>query len=267
MSTRLRDSAVNGVAQQGPRAATVSPRSAPVLTPSARERTQRPAEVFPPWAPAQRTVMRLTNAPLPSVALLRSGSFFAEERAQCIASWYAGPPPALGGPIEVAYEALATEVASLARAVTAPCSEGGLGLRVTPVHTHEDPYADAAVLCRELRRRRTMRLRASCVDPPHPVLGYETVDQLRMVHDVLGHAALGLGFDLHSEYNAWLYLSPLFSRTARPAAFCELVGLVTTFVLTGTKPALRADLPPGDLMTGAAEAGVPGPLANAHSRH
>jgi hypothetical protein len=266
MSTRLRESAVDGVVPQGS-GAPISPRSASPLAPPATQRTQRPAEVFPAWESAQRVVARFAHTPLPPVALLRSGAFLTEERAKRIAEWHAGPPPALAGPIEAAYEVLAEEVASVAGAVTAARSEGGLGIRVTAVHTHEDPYVDAAVLCRELRRRRTVRLRSASADPPHPVLRDEAVDQLRLVHDVLGHAALGLGFDLQSEYNAWLYLRPLFSRTARPAAFCELVGLVTSFVLTGIKPALRADLPPADLVTAAAEAGVHARLANARGRH
>ncbi|MGZ4186902.1 MAG: hypothetical protein ACXVSF_16240, partial [Solirubrobacteraceae bacterium] len=77
----------------------------------------------------------------------------------------------------------------------------------------------------------------------------ETVDHLHMVHDVLGHAALGLGFDLQCEYAAWLYCRPLFSPVAGPAAFCELAGAVTSYVLTGVRPALRADLPPAGLLT------------------
>jgi hypothetical protein len=256
MSTRLRESAVNGVLAQGPTAGPSPPLASP-LTPSAGQRTPCPAEVFAPWGPAQRIVARLAPAPLPSLELLRCRrAFLPEEGARRIAAWYAGPPAALASGIEVAYEALTSEVASLARLVTAAPCEGGLGVRVTPVYTHEDPYADAAVLCSELRQRQTMSLRASCVDPPHPALGHETVDQLRMAHDVLGHAALGLGFDLQSEYNAWLYLRSLFSPSARPAAFCELVGLVTTFVLTGTKPALRAHLPPADLVRGAGAAGA-----------
>jgi hypothetical protein len=39
----------------------------------------------------------------------------------------------------------------------------------------------------------------------------------------------------------------LFSEAARPAAFTELVGAVTAYVVTGEKPGLRADLPPLDL--------------------
>ncbi len=74
------------------------------------------------------------------------------------------------------------------------------------------------------------------------------VDHARVVHDVFGHAALGLGFDVQAEYGTWLQCRTLFSAQARPAAFCELVGAVTAYVMTGEKPALRADLPPVELI-------------------
>jgi hypothetical protein len=68
------------------------------------------------------------------------------------------------------------------------------------------------------------------------------------VHDVLGHAALGLGFDVQSEFATWLQCRTLFSPEARGAAFCELVGAVTAYVTIGEKPGLRADLPPAELL-------------------
>jgi hypothetical protein len=83
-------------------------------------------------------------------------------------------------------------------------------------------------------------------DEAHPLL--DDMDQLRVVHDVFGHAALGVGFDLQSEYAAWLQCRSLFSREARPAAFCELVGAVTAYVVSGVKPGLRAKLPPAELL-------------------
>ena len=77
------------------------------------------------------------------------------------------------------------------------------------------------------------------------------------VHDVFGHAALGVGFDLQSEFATWLQCRTLFSRTARPAAFSELVGAVTAYVMTGEKPGLRAKVPPAELLA-ACEVGVTG---------
>ena len=203
-----------------------------------------PAEIFPAWLPAQHLAASWATVPLPSVTALRGTGQLPRPRAERIAAWYSGPPTADLGTVADTYELLAYEIEALAHAVT-----GELGVQMLVVETDDEPYADAAELCADLRERGTLRLRAASADPPHPLLANITLDRLRMVHDVLGHAALGLGFDLQSEYAAWLYCRPLFSASARPAAFCELVGAVTTHVLTGARPRLRADLPPADLLT------------------
>jgi hypothetical protein len=114
-----------------------------------------------------------------------------------------------------------------------------------------DPYGSAADLCAELRERGSMTLTTIACDDPHPLLGgvdAGVVDQLRVVHDVFGHAALGVGSDLQSEFATWLQCRTLFSVDARPAAFCELVGAVTAYVMTGEKPGLQAKLPPAELL-------------------
>jgi hypothetical protein len=59
-----------------------------------------------------------------------------------------------------------------------------------------------------------MTLRTIAAEAPHPLLGSGeggVVDQLRVVHDVFGHAALGVGFDLQSEFATWLQCRALFS--------------------------------------------------------
>jgi hypothetical protein len=208
-----------------------------------------PAESFPAWLPAQRLARSHAMDTLPSIAALRSDGFLPKTRAERIANWYAGPRVESAREIERTYQALAYEVTGLARSVTAPRAEGGFGVLVRLVQMAGEPYAGSAALCRDLSQRGAITLRAASVDPPHPVLCDQTLDRLHMVHDVFGHAALGLGFDLQSEYAAWLYCRPLFSRAARPAAFCKLVGAVTSYVLTGTKQLPRADLPPAGLLT------------------
>jgi hypothetical protein len=40
------------------------------------------------------------------------------------------------------------------------------------------------------------------------------VDRFLVVHDVLGHGALGVGFDLQSEFATWLQCRTLFSPEA-----------------------------------------------------
>jgi hypothetical protein len=204
-----------------------------------------PEDVFPPWPPAQRAVERLARERPPAPAVLRATGFLRPDRAERIAQWFTGPAAAPDGAVRAAYAALARETARLFAVVDR------LGVRVDYVHADDDPYDNGAELCAQLRRHGTMQLRTIACDAPHPLLGGQEagiVDQLRVVHDVFGHAALGLGFDLQSEFATWLQCRTLFSPAARGAAFCELVGAVTAYVATGAKPALRADLPPAELL-------------------
>lgn len=204
-------------------------------------------EVFAPWAAAQRVVESLALEPLMTVEALRDGpGLLAREEAARIMLWFTGPSYAPAQLIADAYDALERETRALHAVVRAT-----LGVRVHYTHGSGDPYDNAAELCADLRATRTMMLRTAALDTPHPRLDSScggTLDRLRVVHDVFGHAALGLGFDVQSEYATWLQCRTLFSPRARAAAFTELVGAVTTYVMTGAKPLLRADLPPEDLL-------------------
>jgi hypothetical protein len=178
--------------------------------------------------------------------VLRTTGFLPRELAERVTDWFLGKPTAPAGAVLQSYEALERETARLFEVAS-----GGLGVRVQYVYSESDPYRSAAELCDELREQGSMALRTIACDDPHPLLGGAAggvVDQLRVVHDVFGHAALGVGFDLQSEFCAWLQCRALFSDAARPAAFCELVGAVTAYVMTGEKPGLRADLPPAELV-------------------
>jgi hypothetical protein len=204
-----------------------------------------PHEVFPIWRRAQLEVDRLAREALVAPDVLRTTGFLRPELADRVADWFTGQPTAPADAVRRSYRALERETARLFEIV------GGLGVRVRYVRSASDPYRNAAELCAELRERGSMALTTIARDEPHPLLGGEeggVVDQLRVVHDVFGHAALGVGFDLQSEFATWLQCRALFSADARPAAFCELVGAVTAFVTTGEKPGLRADLPPTELV-------------------
>jgi hypothetical protein len=204
-------------------------------------------ETFPMWMTAQREAERLALETPPPPSALRAIGRLEPARAARIARWFTGQEPVPSAAVRASYRALEEETAALFGAL-----RDGLGVRVELAWAPFDPYDDAAALCADLRDRRTMMLRTIACDPPHPLLGGEAggiVDQLRVVHDVFGHAALGLGFDLQSEYATWLQCRTLFTAAARPAAFCELVGAVTAYVMTGMKPPLRADLPPRELLS------------------
>ena len=204
-----------------------------------------PLERFPPWDRAQREADYLAREPLPSPWDLRMTGFLSSAFAQQVSDWFLSEPTAPSAAVLASYAALERETARLGHVI-----RHVLGVRVHYTRGTDDPYLTAADLCTDLRRHGTMRLRTIACDDPHPVLGGEQggiVDQLRIVHDVFGHAALGLGFDLQAEYATWLQCRALFSAEARPAAFCELVGAVTAYVMTGDKPPLRAALPPAAL--------------------
>jgi hypothetical protein len=205
-----------------------------------------PHEVFPPWRRAQLQVDRLALEAPVAPCLLRSTGFLWPELAERISDWFTGTPTAPEDAVRQSYRALERETARLFEVV-----RHGLGVRVRYIHSDSDPYDSAGELCAELREHGSMTLTTIACEEPHPLLGGDeggVVDQLRVVHDVFGHAALGVGFDLQSEFATWLQCRTLFSDAALPAAFCELVGAVTTYVMTGEKPALRADLPPAELV-------------------
>ena len=204
-----------------------------------------PRELFPTWRRAQLVVDRHARQPTPPASVLRTAGFLRPELAESVTEWFLDDA-APSGPVRRSYEALARETAHLFA-----IARRDLGVRVRYVDGDSEPYDSAAELCAELRRLGSMTL--AC-DARHPLLG-KAFDRLRVVHDVFGHAALGLGFDLQSEYATWLQCRTLFSPAARPAAFCELVGAVTAYITTGERPALRADLPPTELVA-ACNAGI-----------
>jgi hypothetical protein len=204
-----------------------------------------PREVFAPWRPAQRAVGRLAGQAPPAPSVLRGTGFLPPDVARSVADWFtAAAPP--GDAVHRSYQALARETERLFE-----ITQRHLGVRVSYLRVEGDPYDGAAELCAELREHGSMMLTTIAGQERHPLLDSAEggiVDQLRVVHDVFGHAALGVGFDLQSEFATWLQCRTLFSDEARPAAFCELVGAVTAFVTTGAKPGLRAALPPAGLL-------------------
>jgi hypothetical protein len=214
-------------------------------------RAQSPSEVFPQWHEAQLAVGRLARQPRFAPLVLRTTGFLRSDLAELVTNWFLGSPAAFEDAVRQSYRALERETERLYEIVCGARSSGGLGVRVRYVRDTQDPYGAAAELCAELRQHRTMSLTTIACDRPHPLLGGEeggVVDQLRVVHDVFGHAALGVGFDLQSEFATWLQCRTLFSAEAHGAAFCELVRAVTAFIANGEKPGLRADIPPKALV-------------------
>ena len=203
-------------------------------------------DVFPTWRRAQLEVDRQTREAPPPADVLRTTGFLPPAVAEDVAEWFTVEPATPTEAVRRSYRVLARDAARLFE-----IARRGLGVRVCYSRAERDPYGSAAELCAELREHGSMTLATIARDEPHPLLGGAeggVVDQLRVVHDVFGHAALGVGFDLQSEFAAWLQCRTLFSAAARPAAFCELVGAVTAFIATGEKPGLQAKLPPPELL-------------------
>ena len=224
-------------------------------------------ELFPPWRRAQGAVECLAREAGIAPRVLRTTGFLRPGHAERIAGWYTGAPTAPDGDVRRSYRALARETGRLFEVVRRDPRCGGLGVRV---RRGGSSYRDAAELCAELRERRSMAVTTFGMIPrgvAHPLLGDGeggVLDQLRVVHDVLGHAALGVGFDRQSEFATWLQCRTLFSEDARRAVFCELVGAVMTYATTGEQPALHADLPPAELVA-ACEADALAHLASSHA--
>jgi hypothetical protein len=212
-------------------------------------RGQSPSEVFAPWLPAQLAIVALAPKTAAPPDLLRRSGFLPPALAEQITDWYTGQPSASDVDARTTYAALQRETEQLFSHICAPRSAGGLGVR-TRRGGGDRPYRGAGDLCAELREHGSMAMTTFGMVAPgerHPLIGCGEgglLEQLLVVHDVLGHAALGVGFDLQSEFATWLQRQVVFSPVARRAAFCELVGRVTTYILSGERPGLRADLPP-----------------------
>jgi hypothetical protein len=195
-------------------------------------------------------VDRLARETPPAPYVLRTTGFLQPALAQRVSDWVTGKPATPTDAVRQAYRALERETERLFEIVRRPPSVGGLGVLVQRARGESAPYRDAAELCAELREHGSVTLTTFGMvtrEEAHPLLDGGALDQLRVVHDVFGHAALGLGFDLQSEFATWLQCRTLFSDDARPAAFRELIGAVTTYAMTEARPARQPDLPPAEL--------------------
>jgi len=146
--------------------------------------------------------------------------------------------PRTGGPVcEAAYSRLVEETDRLF----------GL-LPVEVVFTmSEHPYESADELIRSVRHERALEVTSVAWerDRPHPLMGCEVggaYDRFRAVHDVLGHAHLGVGFDRDGEYATWRFQERFHSPLARRALATELHAEHSVRWTTGELPEHKAVL-------------------------
>jgi hypothetical protein len=121
-------------------------------------------------------------------------------------------------------------------------------LPVEVVFTRSDhPYDSADELIRSVRADGVLEVTSVAWerDRPHPVMGCEVggeYDRFRAVHDVLGHACLGLGFDRDGEYATWRFQEQFHSPLARRALATELHAEHSVRWTTGELPEHKAVL-------------------------
>jgi hypothetical protein len=151
--------------------------------------------------------------------------------------------PRTGGPeCSAAYARLIDESDRLFRLLTTGRD------RVEIVFTRsERPYDDANELIRSVRRDRVLEVTSATRDRdrPHPAMGCEVggaYDRFRAVHDVLGHACLGVCFDRDGEYATWRFQEQFHSPPARRALATELHAEHSVRWTTGELPEHRAVL-------------------------
>ena len=111
----------------------------------------------------------------------------------------------------------------------------------------EHPYASADELIRSVRHDRVLEVTSVAWerDRPHPLMGCEVggaYDRFRAVHDVLGHAHLGVGFDRDGEYATWRFQERFHSPLARRALATELHAEHSVRWTTGELPEHKAVL-------------------------
>lgn len=108
-----------------------------------------------------------------------------------------------------------------------------------------EPYKNDEELIRATRSEGILEITSAVAggERLHPLLGCEfggAFDRFRAVHDLLGHARCGYGFDLQDECAAWSAQDRLHSGLARYALATELYGVNAARHLAGEAPDLRA---------------------------
>ena len=143
-----------------------------------------------------------------------------------------------------AFARLAAETDVLFARITSPARRGPVRVAFTSCL---EPYLGAAEMIASVEQERTLEVTTVAVDRDrrHPLLDNErgaAYDRLRAVHDVLGHARPGVGFDRDGEYAAWLVQERFHSPLARRALATELHGQHSVRWTTGEIAPPRAML-------------------------
>ena len=107
------------------------------------------------------------------------------------------------------------------------------------------PYESDEELVRSVRATGTLEITSAVAagERLHPLLSCElggAFDRFRAVHDLIGHAWHGYGFDLADECAAWGAQDRFHSGLARCAFATEIYGVNAARSIVGQPPDLRA---------------------------
>lgn len=141
-----------------------------------------------------------------------------------------------------AYKQLQVETDRLYRILTRDA--GARAVRVAFTYCPR-PYEGDEELIRAVRANGILEITSAVAvgERLHPLLDCEfggAFDRFRAVHDLIGHAGCGYGFDLDDECAAWSIQDRLHSGLARFALATELYGVNAARNIAGEAPELRA---------------------------
>jgi hypothetical protein len=110
-----------------------------------------------------------------------------------------------------------------------------------------EPYASDTELIAAVRASRVLEITTAATSASrlHPTLGCGyggPFDRFRAVHDAIGHAGTGLGFDLGDEIAAWHVQDRLHGALAGWALATELLGVNCARSVIGEAPEQKAML-------------------------
>jgi hypothetical protein len=110
-----------------------------------------------------------------------------------------------------------------------------------------DPYASDRELIAAVRATHVLEITTAAMEraPVHPLLGCEYAgpfDRFRAVHDLLGHAQTGFGFELADEIAAWRCQDERHGELARSALATELLAINSARAVLGQAPEQKAIL-------------------------
>ena len=183
--------------------------------------------------------------------------------ARDVAAAYAGTRCSPTDPlVAAAYSELVAESDQLFRWITSPDRPDRVHIAFT---TCPSPYADAPELISSVLDDRLLEVTTVATKPDrhHPLMGNESGgahDRFRGVHDVLGHARLGLGFDRDGEFAVWRSQERFHGPLARWALATELHGQHSVLWTTGELAAPKAMLLDPRLLRRSVTAAIrPGP--------